>query len=203
MFFRRTMKSFISTSGVSYIIVGLGNPGKKYEQTRHNAGFIAIDQFAKKNNVSIDRIKFRSMTGIVSIGDQKVLLMKPQTYMNLSGQAVQEAMAFYKVPPEKVLVIFDDISLDLGVIRIKRKGSHGGQNGMKNIIQCTGSQEFPRIKVGIGNKPHPDYDLADWVISQLSSHDLEKMYDGVENVVDAIPLIINGNIDEAMSKYSH
>lgn len=199
----KNIKSRISGGSISYIVVGLGNPGKKYENTRHNAGFIAIDVFAKSHGVNIQRLKFKSLTETLTIDGQKILLMKPQTYMNLSGQAVSEAMNFYKVPAENVIILHDDIYLDLGVIRIRRKGSHGGQNGVKDIISRTGSDNFPRIKIGIGNKPHPDYDLADWVTSPLQKRDLDKLIDSGDNASQSISLIIDGKIDEAMSKYSH
>lgn len=202
MIFKK-IKSRISDSGISYIVVGLGNPGKKYENTRHNAGFLAIDTFAKDNNTTISRLKFHALTETIMINGEKVLLMKPQTYMNLSGQAVAEAMNFYKMPPEKVLLLHDDIYLDLGIIRIKRKGSHGGQNGVKDIIAKAGSENFPRIKIGIGNKPHPDYDLADWVTSAMSKKDMALFMESAENASKAISLIVSGKIDDAMSKYSH
>ena len=199
----KNIKSRLSGGNISYIIAGLGNPGKKYENTRHNAGFITIDIFAKSMNATIKRLKFHSLTETVTVDNKKILLMKPQTFMNLSGQAVSEAMNFYKVPPENVIIIHDDIYLDLGKIRIRRKGSHGGQNGVKDIISRTGSDSFPRIKIGIGYKPHADYDLADWVTSAMSKQDLAKLTEAAENAAKAIPLIVSDNIDEAMSKYSH
>ena len=140
------------------MIVGLGNPGKQYENTRHNAGFLAVDTIAQKHHTDIKRIKFKGLVGECSLGGKKALLLKPSTFMNLSGQSVREAMQFYKLPPEKVLVIFDDINLEPGKLRIRRrKGSDGGHNGMKNIIYLAGSDQFPRIKLGVGKKPHPDY----------------------------------------------
>ena len=143
-------------SPFDYLVVGLGNPGKEYEQTRHNMGFMAIDKFALKMNVKLDRLKWKALTGTTQVGEKKLLLLKPQTFMNLSGEAVAEAARFYKVPPERILVLFDDVSLDVGKLRIRRKGSDGGQKGMRSIIQCMGSEEIPRIKIGVGAKPHPD-----------------------------------------------
>ena len=156
-------------SAFDYIVVGLGNPGRQYENTRHNCGFDAIDKLAYKHNFDIKKLRFKSLTGECRIGSSKCLVMKPSTFMNLSGQAVVEAMNFYKIPPENVIVIFDDISLDVGKMRIRRKGSDGGHNGMKNIIYLSGSDMFPRIKLGVGKKPHPEYDLKDWVLGKFSA----------------------------------
>ena len=153
---------------IDFLIVGLGNPGKPYENTRHNAGYLALDRLAGDLGCEIRRIRFKGLTGEARLGDQKVLLLKPTTFMNLSGQSVQEAMAFYHLPPERTLILFDDINLDPGRLRVRRKGSDGGHNGMKNIIYLTGSDQFPRVKIGVGQKPHPDYDLADWVLSAFS-----------------------------------
>ena len=164
MFFKR--KEPLSGS-VEYIVVGLGNAGTKYEGTRHNAGFIALDHLSQQLGVKIDRIKFKSLVTTCTISDKKVLLMKPSTYMNNSGLAVTEAMNFYKIPPENVIVIFDDISLETGKMRIRRKGSDGGHNGIKNIIYLSGSDQFPRIKLGVGHKPEK-WDLADWVLSHFT-----------------------------------
>ena len=153
---------------VDFLIVGLGNPGKKYEGTRHNAGFAALEALAESLHVKVDRVRFKSFCAQAELDGQRVLLMMPQTFMNLSGEAVREAMQFYKLPPERVLVLFDDISLPVGTIRIRRKGSAGGQKGMASIIALCGSDQFPRVKIGIGEKPHPDYDLADWVLSRFT-----------------------------------
>ena len=156
---------FKKSSQAGWIIVFLGNPGMKFENTRHNVGFMAGDELAKKLNVKIDRAKFKALVRQVEIGGEKVLLMKPQTYMNLSGDAVREAMAFYKIPIDHVIVISDDVSLPVGKLRIRRSGSAGGHNGLKDIIAKCGGDGFPRVKVGVGEKPHPDYDMADWVLS--------------------------------------
>ncbi|MFI3205952.1 MAG: aminoacyl-tRNA hydrolase [Clostridia bacterium] len=187
---------------MDYIIVGLGNPGKKYENTRHNAGFIVIDKLAKKLGVNINKLKFKSLVSEAKIGDKKVLLLKPDTFMNLSGEALVQAMTFYKIKPENVIVILDDISLDVGKMRIRRKGSDGGQNGMKNIIYLSGSDNFPRIKVGIGKKPHPDYNLADWVLSQFTQNDGKLIDEIAEKSCDAVVHIVNGNTDKAMNLYN-
>jgi PTH1 family peptidyl-tRNA hydrolase len=156
-------------------VVGLGNPTPKYEKTRHNVGFMALDFIARKNDFKIDRIKFKALTGEGVIEDKRCLFMKPSTFMNNSGQAVLEAMKFYKIPIEKVIVIFDDVSLPVAKLRVRQKGSAGGHNGLKSIISLCGSDEFPRIKIGVGEKPHKDYDLADWVLSNFSKNDEMKI----------------------------
>ncbi len=185
-----------------FLIVGLGNPGKKYEFTRHNAGFLCLDYFAQEKNVKIDRLKFKALIGEVRLGGKRCLLMKPQTFMNLSGEAVREAAAFYKIAPENILVIFDDISLDVGKMRIRRKGTDGGHNGIKSIIYHLAADNFPRIKVGVGAKPHPDYDLADWVLTPFSKAQLTDLREVAAHCCDAIELIVQGNIDEAMNRHN-
>ena len=190
------------SGSAEYLIVGLGNPDRKYENTRHNCGWLAIDYISQKLGVKVNKIKFKSFTGECTIGGSKALLMKPTTYMNNSGQAVVEAMNFYKIPPEKVIVIFDDVSLDVGKMRIRQKGSDGGQKGIRSIIYLSGSDAFPRIKIGIGSKPNPNWDLADWVLSKFSDserRELEKMF---ENACGAVELIIGGKIDRAMNLYN-
>lgn len=198
-------KFFANTTipgSVEYIIAGLGNPGKQYENTRHNAGFVALDAIAKKYGASVNRIRFKSICGETCIAGKKVLLLKPSTFMNLSGQAIVEASHFYKIPAEKVIVIFDDISLEPGKLRIRRKGSDGGHNGMKNIIYLSGKDTFPRIKLGIGKKPHPDYNLADWVLSSFSKEEGQALQEAAEKAADACQWIISGNIDKAMNLYN-
>ena len=190
------------SSSVEYMVVGLGNPDKKYENTRHNTGFICLDNVAEKFGANVNRIKFKSLVGECTIDGKKVLLMKPQTYMNNSGQAVVEAMNFYKIPAENVVLIFDDISLDVGKMRIRRKGSDGGQNGVKNIIYLSGKDTFPRIKVGIGKKPHPDYDLAKWVLSKFSSDEIKLIDQMADNCCVALPYILEGNVDKAMNLFN-
>ncbi len=187
---------------IGYIVVGLGNPDKKYENTRHNAGFHAIDTIAKSLGVDVKKMKFKSLVGEAKIANQKCLLMKPMTYMNNSGEALVEAMNFYKVPINKVIVIFDDISLEPSEMRVRRKGTHGGHNGIKSIIQLTGGDEFPRIKLGVGKKPHPDYDLADWVLSNFKKDEQQKMCESYDKCEEIVSLIIQDNIDEAMNRYN-
>lgn len=187
---------------VEYLVVGLGNPDRKYENTRHNTGWMALDYIAEKIDCKVNKIKYKSLIGTCEISGAKVMLMKPTTYMNNSGQAVVEAMNFYKIPAENVIVIFDDISLDVGKMRIRSKGSDGGQKGMRSIINLSGSQAFPRIKIGIGAKPNPDWDLADWVLSKFTDKemkDLEKMF---ENAYKAVELIIDGKMDRAMNLFN-
>lgn len=191
------------TSGApEFIIAGLGNPGSKYETTRHNTGFIFMDMLADKYNVKVNKIKFKAVTAVADINGHKCLLVKPQTFMNESGQSIREASAFYKIPPEKIIVVFDDISLDCGKMRIRRKGSDGGHNGIKSIIYQISSDAFPRVKMGVGKKPHPDYDLADWVLSSFTKDELKLMREAAEDAVGAVELMVNGEIDAAMSKYN-
>ncbi len=193
---------FESSGSVEYIVVGLGNPDKKYERTRHNAGFIAVDTMSEKLGCELKTLKFKSYCTTTTICGKKVLLMKPQTYMNNSGEAVVQAMNFYKVNPQNVIVILDDISLDVGKMRIRRKGTDGGQRGMANIIYLSGSDMFPRIKLGIGAKPHPDYNLADWVLSKFSDDEYKTLLKTCENALPAVEHIIAGNIDKAMNLFN-
>lgn len=194
-------KSAPLSGGITHIVVGLGNPDRKYENTRHNAGFIAVDAIAEKYGTNIDRLKYKSYCATVEIGDAKVLLMKPQTYMNNSGEAVVEAMNFYKIPPENVIIIFDDISLDVGLMRVKRKGSDGGQKGMRSIIYLSGKDTFPRVKIGIGHKPEK-WDLADWVLSQFSNDERKQIDEITKKATNAVELIVGGSIDKAMNLYN-
>ena len=187
---------------VSFIIVGLGNIGKQYELTRHNAGFLAIDYIAEKFGAKIDRVKFHAMIGEATVGGERVLLMKPTTLMNNSGIAVGEAAAFYKIPPERVLVLHDEISFDAGIIRIRRKGSAGGHNGLKSIIARLPGENFPRIKIGIGKKPTPEYDLADWVLGKMPESDLKALKNRFDDIATASEMIVKGMIDDAMARYS-
>ncbi|MGN0558900.1 MAG: aminoacyl-tRNA hydrolase [Acutalibacteraceae bacterium] len=187
---------------VDYIIVGLGNPDKKYEITRHNAGFITADIIADKYDCKINKVKFKSLVGECRINGKRVLIMKPSTYMNNSGQAVVEAMNFYKLPAENVIVIFDDISLDVGKLRIRKKGSDGGQKGMRSIIYLSGKDTFPRIKIGIGAKPNPEWELADWVLSKFTPKELEEIKAAAENALGAVELMVNGETDKAMNRYN-
>ena len=200
--FKKIEKESTAGGKISHIIVGLGNPGAEYEKTRHNAGFMAIDYAAGLLGVEIKRAKFHSLVAEANMGNARVLLMKPETYMNNSGVAVAEAARFYNIPPEMVIVLHDEISFDPGLFRIRRKGSAGGHNGLKSIIEHLGSQDFPRIKLGVGQKPHPEYDLADWVLGKLPDGDMKKFIDRLDDVYESVRLIIGGNIDGAMSKFS-
>ncbi|MBQ2848234.1 MAG: aminoacyl-tRNA hydrolase [Clostridia bacterium] len=185
-----------------FLIVGLGNPGKQYELTRHNAGFLFADLLADKNNVKLSKIQFKSVTASIELGGHKCLLMKPQTFMNNSGEAVKQAAAFYKIPPEKIIVVFDDISLPCGKLRIRRKGSAGGHNGIKSIIYLINSDNFPRVKLGVGEKPHPDYELADWVLSNFKKNEIPALREAAENACSAVELMIQGETDKAMSNFN-
>jgi PTH1 family peptidyl-tRNA hydrolase len=187
---------------VEWILAGLGNPGDQYEGTRHNTGFMALDCIAERAGVKIDRLKFKGQCAQAQVGGKKVLLLKPATYMNLSGQSVTEAMQFYKLPPERVIIFFDDISLPCGRLRIRRKGSDGGHNGMKNIIYLAGSDQFPRVKIGVGAKPTPEWDLADWVLSHFSGEDEKHMQESILHAAEAAELLVNGKIDAAMNQYN-
>lgn len=192
----------IPAGPVEWIAVGLGNPGRDYENTRHNAGFCAVERIAGKCGVKIDRLKFKSLCADTTFGGKRVLLMKPSTFMNCSGEAVREAMQFYKIPAERVLVLFDDVSLDPGRLRIRRQGSDGGHNGIKNMIYLTGKDTFPRIKIGVGKKPHPEYDLAAWVLGKFPKELADTMDKAYERAAEAAQLIIEGKIDEAMNRYN-
>lgn len=195
-------KKQFNNGGYDFIIAGLGNPGAKYEMTRHNAGFLAIDLLAIKEGIKINKLKFHALIGDVKIGDKKCLVMKPQTFMNNSGEAIGEAAKFYKIPPENVIVISDDISLDVGKTRIRRKGSAGGHNGLKNIIAHLGSEEFPRIKVGVGKKPSPEYDLVNWVLGRFPKELESDLKKSLEDAVSAIPYIVNGDTEKAMNLFN-
>ncbi|MBO5184404.1 MAG: aminoacyl-tRNA hydrolase [Clostridia bacterium] len=200
MFFKKD--KFSQSGPFDYMIVGLGNPGKKYEFTKHNAGFLCVDLLAQQLGVKIDRLKFKSLMGDVRINSKRCLLLKPQTFMNLSGEAVREAAQFYNLPPERIIVIFDDISLEPGRLRIRRKGSDGGHNGIKSIIYQLQSDAFPRIKLGIGAKPHPDFDLAYWVLEPFTNEALKALRTAADNACEAVGLMVDGKIDEAMSRYN-
>ena len=188
--------------GVDWLLVCLGNPGDQYENTRHNVGFQVADAVAERHNVPIQRLKFRALTNTVTLGGQKVLLMKPVTYMNLSGEAVREAAAFYKVPPERILVVSDEVALAPGKIRVRRSGSAGGHNGLKNIIAHLGTDQFPRIRVGVGQKPHPDYDMADWVLGKFQGEDKKAVEEAVKRAADAAECLIQEGVDKAMNRYN-
>ena len=195
-------KKQFNNGGYDFIIAGLGNPGAKYEMTRHNAGFLAIDLFANKENLKINKLKFHSLVGDIKIGSSKCLVMKPQTFMNNSGEAIGEAARFYKIPPENIIIISDDISLDVGKIRIRRKGSAGGHNGLKSIIAHLASEDFTRIKVGVGKKPTADYDLIDWVLGRFPKELESKLKEALENAASAVPYIVKGETDQAMNLFN-
>ncbi len=185
-----------------FLIVGLGNPGEKYELTRHNVGFMFIDRLADRMNGSVKKLKFKSLYGDCTLGGVRCLLCKPQTFMNLSGEAVREITSFYKIPVENIIVAFDDVSLNIGTLRIRKKGSDGGHNGIKSIVQCMGSSNFPRIKIAIGPKTHPQMDLADFVLGRISRDDELKLADAIDNAVDAVTLMVQGKTDMAMNKFN-
>lgn len=183
---------------VAYLVAGLGNPGKEYTYTRHNAGFLAIDYIAGKYGVTVDRSRFQSLCGEAVISGKRVLLMKPQTFMNNSGEAIRAAAAFYKIPPENILILCDDIMQDVGCLRVRRKGSDGGHNGLKSIIYQLSSDAFPRIRIGIGKKPHPEYDLAAWVLSEFTKAEQTELFSLFEDVKCGTEMILAGDADGAM-----
>lgn len=187
---------------VEWLVVGLGNPGPKYDWTRHNMGFLVIDELAEREKIPVQKLKFKALTNTAVIGDQSVLLMKPTTYMNLSGGAVGEAARFYKIPPERILVISDDVALPQGKLRIRRSGSAGGHNGLKDIIAHLGGDGFPRIKVGVGGKPHPDSDMADWVLGKFTGQDKKTMEEAIHRAADAVEELLKNGVDQAMSRFN-
>lgn len=191
-----------SSGGASWLLVCLGNPGEKYENTRHNAGFMVADEIGARRNLPIQRLKFKALTNLFTISGEKVLVMKPVTYMNLSGEAVRPAADFYKIPPERILVVSDDTALPAGRLRIRKGGSAGGHNGLKSIIQHLGTDQFPRLRVGVGEKPHPDYDMADWVLGRFTGEDRARMDQAVERAADAIECILKEGLDRGMSRFN-
>lgn len=193
---------FFSKGGAEWIVAFLGNPGIKYNGTRHNAGFMAADAMEKKLGVSINKMRFKALTQTVDIIGKKVLLMKPQTYMNLSGDAIVQAANFYKVPPERVIVVSDETALPIGRLRIRRGGSAGGHNGLKSVIARLGTDQFPRIRLGVGDKPHPDYDMADWVLSAFKGQDAADMELVAKKAADAVECYITEGADRAMNKFN-
>ena len=193
---------FGKNKGENWLIVGLGNPGKQYERTRHNCGFRAVDMIADKLGCKIDKGKFQGLYGQVTYAGGKLFLLKPQTFMNLSGRSVLQLSAYYNIPPQRIIVLFDDISLPPGRLRIRGNGSAGGHNGIKSIIQELGSQEFPRVKIGVGAKPHPEQDLADWVLSNFSAAEEKDLAVALENSADASLYIIDKGIYEAANRFN-
>ena len=191
-----------SSRAVSWLVVFLGNPGLRYEGTRHNAGFMAADALSRKKQVPINRARFQALTAVCDFGGQTALLMKPQTYMNLSGEAVGQAARFYKIPADHILVLSDEVSLPIGSLRIRKKGSAGGHNGLKNIISVLGTEEFPRIRIGVGSPPHPDYEMVDWVLSVFRDQDAVDMAQTASLAADAVECYITRGPEEAMNRYN-
>lgn len=187
---------------IEYIIAGLGNPGPKYANTRHNAGFLAVDMLAKEQGFELKKLKFHALIADEMIGGKRCLLMKPQTMMNNSGEAIMQAAEYYNIPNENIIIIYDDVSLDVGKLRVRRKGSAGGHNGIKSIISCLGGEDFPRVKVGVGKKPSADYDLARWVLGDFPKEQASDLNTALENAIRASELIVQDNIAEAMNKYN-
>ena len=202
MFNRFRKKTYASVGTPEFIVVGLGNPGGKYTLTRHNSGFLCVDMLSQKLNFRVDKLKFKSLIADTTINGYRCIVMKPQTYMNNSGEAVRECASFYKIPPERIIVISDDTSLDIGKMRIKRKGSDGGQKGLRSIIYHMNSDNFPRVKIGVGKKPHPDYDMADWVLSEFKKDEQKVLEPVLENACKALELMLDNQIDKAMNLYN-
>lgn len=191
-----------TTGGAEWLLVCLGNYGRRYENTRHNIGFIAADRLIEREGLRCNRLRFKALTEVVDLGGAKVLLMKPQTYMNLSGESVGDAARFYKLPPERVLVISDDVSLPLGKLRVRGGGSAGGHNGLRNIIAHLGSDQFPRIKVGVGAPPNPEYDMADWVTGAFSAAERKTIDAAADRALDAAACVIEKGVAEAQNRYN-
>lgn len=198
MFFGKSKPS----AGVEWLVVCLGNMGGQYDGTRHNIGFLVADELAGRKNIPIQRLKFRALTNTCELGGAKVLLMKPTTYMNLSGDAAREAAHFYRIPPERILVVSDDVSLPVGKLRLRKNGSAGGHNGLKSLITQLGSDQFPRVRIGVGEKPHPDYDLADWVLGKLVGDDKKAADESVKKAADAVESVIRDGMDKAMNQFN-
>ena len=194
---------FQRTGGVDFLLVGLGNPGMAYENTRHNAGYGALQTLAAELHTELSKKQCKALTGTGEIDGRRVLLLFPQTFMNLSGEAVQAAMHFYKLQPEQLLVFSDDVALPLGAVRVRRSGSDGGQKGLRSIIGCIGTDAFPRVRIGVGAKPHPAYDMADWVLSRFKPEEQPAMDEAYKKAAGAAKLIVTGHIDQAMNRYSH
>ena len=193
---------FFQKTNVSWIIVGLGNPGSEYEKTRHNVGFRTVELLAQRAGVKIDRAKFRALVRLTELGGSRVLLVKPQTYMNLSGEAVFLAGQFYRIPPERIVLIFDDVALPLGRIRVRAEGSAGGHNGVRSVLSQLGTDRVPRVKLGIGEKPHPDYDLADWVLSRFTAREEQELGPAIERAADAVTELIQNGAQAAAARFN-
>ena len=191
---------FQKSAGVEWLLVFLGNPGEQYEHTRHNVAWDVADQLAEERNIPIQRLKFKALTHVCDVGGKKAMLMKPVTYMTLSGQAAGEAARFYKLPPQRVLVVCDDVALPPGKLRLRAGGSAGGHNGLKSIAQHLGSEDYPRLRVGVGGKPHPDFDLADWVLARPQGEDAKAIDAAVRRAAQAIPVILEKGVDRAQEQ---
>jgi len=200
--FKKIEKKEESNSPITHIVCGLGNPGDKYVCTRHNAGFVAMDHLVRSLGASCTRVKFKALCGEATINGTHVLLMKPQTFMNASGEAVAEAASFYKIPSENIIVISDDVCQDIGRVRIRKSGSAGGQKGLKSIIEHLKTDKFPRIRIGVGQKPTPEYDLADWVLGKIPKEDEAPYFSVCKQVPDIVAMLIKGEFDNAMCKYN-
>jgi len=199
--FKQIEKEKTPLQPITHIVAGLGNPGAEYTYTRHNAGFLAMDLLSQKLGVTVNRSKFNALTGEATIGGKRVLLMKPQTYMNRSGESVRDAAEFYKIPHENIVILCDDINLDVGKLRIRRKGSDGGQKGLRDVIYQLADDAFPRIRMGVGKVPKGG-DVVNWVLGKIPEADREEFYTVLGKVADAVPLVLEGKIDEAMGKYN-
>ena len=195
-------KTFSPGASVQFIVAGLGNPGSKYEGTKHNVGFTFMDMLSEKYGFKINKLKYKSLICDAQINGHRAIFMKPQTFMNESGQAIREAAAFYKIPAQNIIVVFDDISLEPGRIRIRKNGSDGGHNGIKSIVYQLSSDDFPRIKIGVGAKPNPDYDLAAWVLSGFGREDAQKVEGAINNAISAIEYMLDGKTDAAMNEFN-
>ena len=196
------MNMFKKSTNESWLIVGLGNPGREYEKTRHNTGFRALDILADQLGVKVDKLKYQGLYAQANYNGTKVFLLKPQTYMNLSGRSVLQLSAYFNIPPQRIIVMFDDISLDPGRLRVRSDGSAGGHNGIKSIIQEVGSQDFPRVKIGVGAKPNPNYDLADWVLSTFSATEEKALAFSLDNAAKAALSIIDHGVPETANRFN-
>ncbi len=193
---------FKKSGGISWIVVFLGNPGAKYAGTRHNVGFMTAGKCEEAEDVRINKLRFKALTGQAAVGSENVFLMKPQTFMNLSGDAVGQAAKFYKVPPERIIVVSDDVSLPVGKLRVRTKGSAGGHNGLKSIISSLGSDNFPRVKIGVGQPPRPEYDMADWVLGSFKDKDAEVIDVAVGSAWEAVKALIVEGAESTMNRYN-
>ena len=196
--FKKIEKDASVTGAPTHLVVGLGNPGKEYEATRHNAGFMMLDHLAEHWGATVNRARFKAMTGEATVGGVRVVLIKPQTFMNLSGEAVREAADFYHIEPQNIIVIYDDVNLDVSRLRVRGKGSDGGHNGIKSIIHHLGSDAFPRVRIGVGKKPHPSFDLADWVLSAFSKEDREGLLAVFPAAEKGVELLLKNDLAGAM-----